>query len=389
MDIWNILEIDPTPDTKIIKRAYAKKLKVTRPDENPQGFQELHEAYKRALDEADYWEEETDSDSIEATDDSVGQDQSRQPQPVSLDPIDTHSEIEEHHISSEPEIHQPEVNPYQQEGERLLDLAQLLLTANHNEQNNPDNWAFVMESPFILEDQFNWRLGLEILRLIDQHNAQHMGRTPALVGQDVLTYLNGIFNWIDNRHYVTRALGEDFEKWLDMIHSSETNAKPEWQDKIRGGKKLTVHQPQSTSDEIQIAHPGRRALAWLIDMAIITLIISALHNDNKTLPIPISFCLLSLAYYLFFESSELQGSMGKRIMGLRLVNANFEPISIGRNFLRLATYCAYCTLSVLAITLIATPIPFVAFFAMGYFIFTFAQSITYYDRISKTRVVKY
>lgn len=377
MDIWKILEIDPTPDTKIIKRAYAKKLKITRPDEHPEAFQALHEAYKHALVEAHYWEEETASESVEPPSEVA-----------SIDPVDTHSELEQQANSPTPDINQSEVNPYQQEGERILDLAQLLLTANHNGQNNPDNWAFVMESPFILEDQFNWRLGLELLRVIDQHNMQHMAKTHSLVGQDTLTFLNGIFNWTDNRHYVLRALGDEFGKWLDMIQS-ETVVQPEWQDKIRGGKKLTVHQPQSVTDEIQIAHPGRRALAWLIDMAIITLIISALHHDNKTLPIPISFCLLSLVYFLFFESSELQGSMGKRIMGLRLANANFESINFGRNFLRLTTYFAYCTLGILAITLIAVPIPFVAIFAAGYFIYTFTKPITYYDQISKTRVVKY
>jgi len=36
-------------DERTIKRAYAKALKVIRPDEDPAGFQQLHEAYQRAL----------------------------------------------------------------------------------------------------------------------------------------------------------------------------------------------------------------------------------------------------------------------------------------------------------------------------------------------------
>ena len=43
------LEAPPT-DRKAVKRAYSKKLKVTRPDDDPDGFMRLRDAYDRALD---------------------------------------------------------------------------------------------------------------------------------------------------------------------------------------------------------------------------------------------------------------------------------------------------------------------------------------------------
>lgn len=46
---WNILEIDPTDDERAIKSAYARKLKLTRPDEDPEGFQALVEARQAAM----------------------------------------------------------------------------------------------------------------------------------------------------------------------------------------------------------------------------------------------------------------------------------------------------------------------------------------------------
>ena len=49
MNHWKILEIEPESDLKAIKKAYAKKLKLTKPDEDPIGFQALHEAYKLAI----------------------------------------------------------------------------------------------------------------------------------------------------------------------------------------------------------------------------------------------------------------------------------------------------------------------------------------------------
>ena len=47
--VWGILGIEPTDSERDIKRAYAKKLKVTRPEDDPAGFQELHNAFKTAL----------------------------------------------------------------------------------------------------------------------------------------------------------------------------------------------------------------------------------------------------------------------------------------------------------------------------------------------------
>lgn len=56
MSCWTLLGLPVTADTRTIKRHYAKLLKQTRPDEDPQGFQRLREAYEQALAHKD-WEQ--------------------------------------------------------------------------------------------------------------------------------------------------------------------------------------------------------------------------------------------------------------------------------------------------------------------------------------------
>ena len=64
MNCWEVLEIEPTTDEREIRRAYAKKLKVTRPDDDPTGYQVLRDAFDEALRIAPYldkFEDEIDS----------------------------------------------------------------------------------------------------------------------------------------------------------------------------------------------------------------------------------------------------------------------------------------------------------------------------------------
>lgn len=56
--LWEVLGTEPTGDERAIKRAYAKRLKVTRPEDDPQAFQELRDAYEYALHHAPRFAEE-------------------------------------------------------------------------------------------------------------------------------------------------------------------------------------------------------------------------------------------------------------------------------------------------------------------------------------------
>lgn len=49
MSIWKTLEIEPTDNITAIKKAYAKLLKVYHPEDDPEGYQRLREAFDMAI----------------------------------------------------------------------------------------------------------------------------------------------------------------------------------------------------------------------------------------------------------------------------------------------------------------------------------------------------
>lgn len=52
MTVWEILGIGPTNDIRAIKKAYAEKVKTCHPEDDPDGFRKLQEAYRKAMDYA-------------------------------------------------------------------------------------------------------------------------------------------------------------------------------------------------------------------------------------------------------------------------------------------------------------------------------------------------
>ncbi|CAM3916295.1 Chaperone protein DnaJ [Vibrio aerogenes CECT 7868] len=49
MNFWEILELEPTSDKNIIKKAYRTKLRQYHPEEDPEGFKQVREAYEAAM----------------------------------------------------------------------------------------------------------------------------------------------------------------------------------------------------------------------------------------------------------------------------------------------------------------------------------------------------
>ncbi|WP_164604326.1 J domain-containing protein, partial [Pseudomonas viridiflava] len=62
MNSWSIMGLPADADKRSIKRQYAILLKRHRPDEDPEGFQRLREAYDQALEWADRKQQEQEQE---------------------------------------------------------------------------------------------------------------------------------------------------------------------------------------------------------------------------------------------------------------------------------------------------------------------------------------
>lgn len=371
MDIWNQLGIEATSDTRTIKRAYASKLKITRPDEHPEAFQDLHYAYKSALHYAAQTQEFVGTETEPA---QINTQDCESPRlPISAEQIINGSEVTQDskeiksdtdisdHINSETQAQETEHNPYQAEGARLVALTQLLLNSQ-NELHIPDSWEFLLHSPYILDDQFNWRLGLEVLRLIQEHNQKNSNKPLLQIGSGVMTYLDSLFNWKLNRYHIYRFFDEQqFSPLLDKIVEQEPLQHTQHAlDGLRGAKSIKVIEAQIQPNTLYYASPIKRFIALLIDMVgmfvIASLILKDLSDPSNYLQQPVTAevglimtMILSFVYFWVCECSSVQATLGKLIMGLIVTNKNFEQLSTLQSFWRSLVFHLFSSLTYIAL----------------------------------------
>jgi len=391
---WNILAISPSHDKKDIKRAYAKKLKTTRPDEDSQAFQELHRAYKEALHLANnphhfYHDIPDDLEQVSIADMQETRnepDHHKDPAPsisvlsiLKIEKIatpDTQHDVEEHN-SNHLQIPLQNIvtiddNPIDQtEGSGSFDLnenekkqaaaKQLIaktqsIIQSNEALNNKDTWQFLLDSPFILDGAFNWQVGLEIFKCIAEHNVHSSTSNVENIQQfklDTLIFFDSVFSWHHNQEYLYETFDHELcDIILISIANDQNRDKP-----ISGLKGGTVVKPikfktkknTGLAKEYYFGNLLIRSLALIIDFLTIAFLIyllvsSPLIRELLGVTEDATFLAILCAIPLYFfmalvlESSQWQATPGKRLLGLRVMNKDFEKIGFYHNVLRIICF---------------------------------------------------
>lgn len=201
---WDVLGVDESADSREIKRAYARKLRDNRPDDDPVGFQKLHEAYQFALVRAQYSQQAM----VEAEPSEVIE--------VSVSPEEL---INVSVQTAEPPPEEPELTPEQQAklDEAAADVDQLL--SETLSVNSPKRWRFLTESVELIDDVYRIELGARVLDKVLRHNAKiREAKRFDVVQSHIIGSLDNVFFWTSNPwNFVTEENAEDAFQLLSEI----------------------------------------------------------------------------------------------------------------------------------------------------------------------------
>ena len=161
--IWSALGIGPTEDVSVIKRAYAEKAKTCHPEEDPEGFLVLRQAYQAALDYA------------EGTRDEPGFSLAEPPPEEETGPVPV--EDEGWHLQ-EQEDDSP--NPYEG-GEAITKFLELY---TGKQRKNPAMWMNYITSDAFLDAAWDPQFTSLLLRKVREVQAEFPPN------QEFMTWLN-------------------------------------------------------------------------------------------------------------------------------------------------------------------------------------------------------
>lgn len=191
MTIWGVLEIEPTDDLKVIKRAYAKKLKIHHPEDDPEGYQRLREAYDSALKQAK--QILVQPPSFDHEHDDIVETDSGFPARVDL-------AIE---FDSSPVLEHP-IDTFMREVEKLY--------ADFFARIEPENWRKLLNSDIVWDVEQNEALQNRLMYFLEDHR---------YLPHSVWKIIDTLFHWSEQKEELDLHYDEEFIEYvLQQINGS-------------------------------------------------------------------------------------------------------------------------------------------------------------------------
>lgn len=397
MSAWSELGIECTNDVRAIKRAYAKRLKVTRPDEDKAAFQALHEAYQWALGWAEYnsdlpsgkESELTSPDStsevsneshaqslnstqkpdasleqlemLEIVDDSASEAPTEHVIPV----ISTEDLIKDEQLTEQPQsavLIEAEVENTSEQSfvkdhlpnepffteQEVTQFRDRLLNAFTESPTTNDLSAFseLFQHPILSDyDHRNW-LSYEVFYAVEQLSVQRKEDSDdvllngAAVSNAWLIRFNQIFDWLSQRNSLEYNFSLDgVDYLLDRIEQAKYHASTV----VNTSEYTTVDNLSLIDRKMYLVY---RCLAYALDVLILFFATIAFADTkgqqlkallpNEIVPHAdvLSFLLYYIVYFSLLEGFDATNTVGKRVLKLKVTNQYGEALSIPHAFWR-------------------------------------------------------
>jgi len=345
MTCWEVLELEATEDFRAIKRAYAKKLKITRPDDDSKAFEILHNAYKEALRCAEYGIADANNDdeplefggNLDVVAEQLTEALVSFPEGPTQhqEPVTGVNPVEPIVISAQvsgelPEVQEePTREPIDTSGP--LDTVRNLLTSSMN-VHKLELWRKLEQDDRWLDEDFRLACGRDILRLILDYQklATEKKRRYRRLNKSVLAYLDQLGGW---RLYFDDLLDEfDYEE-LEFLYELDGEQTSQQADGygIKGGgnfQRRTKEAAQNSAMKTYNADLSSRGFAFGIDCVIalgLGVLVETLLGLDYTLEAAGNLTIV--AYVLMtcsMELSRFQASLGKLITGCRVTDNGLQ-----------------------------------------------------------------
>ncbi|QLQ30412.1 MAG: RDD family protein [Candidatus Thiothrix singaporensis] len=352
MDCWQILGVEPYADKKAIKRSYARLLKQNRPDDDPQAFRELHDAYKQALlySESEWqWEEPETPVQPDPTPEPESSAQAEVPLPALPEAASTEMDeaVETRLAAPVAEVFPEPVEPASTPAETsdvdwfpnrdadwgaLFEQVKTTFQAK-NAGSDVALWKFIERNPSLLDIEFRAEAGDRLFGMVAEANETALQKKTLFFKPPVLNYFNQVFAW-DGK----------WREYSQMFPASQLDAVLPYLENHRADGK-----PARTGIQPRESHYYSRIAAFFLDFLVFVAFMSGVESVLAALDINMNDDTLStfrmnsaLAYFLLLmpllEASPWQASIGKKLLRLQVVNGKGGRMSWYHSLLR--GFCA-------------------------------------------------